>query len=105
MDEAHLLPTRYILLNPVVVGLVAMVQRPRPYHRFRVLLTAPADPRDGDTDRAGAHLRATARAPEWLAVLERRLGRPLRPNPVEGDTATAVRIPVNCCGNRVILRN
>ena len=41
-------------------------------------------PADDDSDRASAYHRATAWAPEWIAVLERRLGHrsaPGKPGP------------------------
>jgi len=103
MDEPHLLAAAcYIALNPAVAGLVshagdgpwssarahlagedeelATVAPPRALiPDFAALLAAPADPaRTARIERAPTIGRPLG-APEWIAALERRLGRPLAP--------------------------
>ena len=121
MDEPHLLAAaRYIALNPVVAGLVsraedwpwsssraqlageddelATVARLRALiPDFAALLAMPTDA-DDDPDRAGPTIGRPLAWPEWIAMLERRLGRPLaprKPGPkprVEQDTARQAQL-------------
>ena len=131
MDEPHLLAaTRYIALNPVVAGLVSRAEDwPWSSARahlageddelatvaplralipdFAALLTAPADPATtARIERAPTIGRPLA--PEWIAVLERQLGRrlaPGKPGPKPEWTATpsgncrCCKIRVNCHRN------
>jgi len=103
MDEPHLLAAaRYIALNPVVAGLVTRADdwpwssarthlagkddelaTVAPLHAlipdFAGLLAMPVDAAvAGRIERAPTIGRPLG-APEWIAVLERRLGRPLAP--------------------------
>jgi putative transposase len=103
MDEPHLLAAaRYIALNPVVAGLVSRagdwpwssarahlageddeLATVAPLRAlvpdFAAPLAAPADPaRTARIERAPTIGRPLG-APEWIAALERRLGRPLAP--------------------------
>jgi REP-associated tyrosine transposase len=110
MDEPHLLAAaRYIALNPVVAGLVSRAED-WPWSSTRAQLAGEDDERatvaplrapllamsaDAATttrvERAPTIGRPLGR-PEWIAMLERRLGRPLatrKPGPkprVERDT-------------------
>jgi putative transposase len=116
MDEPHLLAAaRYIALNPVVAGLVSRAEdwpwssarahlageddelaTVAPLHAlipdFAALLAAPADPVTTTRIERAPTIGRPLGAPEWIAALERRLGRPLapgKPGPkprVDGDT-------------------
>jgi REP-associated tyrosine transposase len=103
MDEPHLLAAvRYIALNPVVAGLVshagdwpwssarahlageddelATVAPLRALIRdFAALLAAPADPATTARIERAPTIGRPLGAPEWIAALERRVGRPLAP--------------------------
>ena len=103
MDEPHLLAAaRYIMLNPVVAGLVshagdwpwssarahlagendepATVAPLRTLIRdFAALLAAPADPATTARIERATTIGRPLGAPEWIAALERRLGRGLAP--------------------------
>lgn len=103
MDEPHLLAaTRYIALNPVAAGLVsraedwpwssarahlageddelATVAPLRALIRdFAALLTAPADPTTTTRIERAPTIGRPLGAPEWIAALERQLGRRLAP--------------------------
>jgi putative transposase len=103
MDEPHLLAAaRYIVLNPVVAGLVSRAEDwPWSSARahlageddelatvtplralvpdFAALLAAPADPETTARIERGPTIGRPMGAPEWMALLERRLGRPLAP--------------------------
>jgi putative transposase len=116
MDQAHLLAAaRYIALNPVVAGLVSRAED-WPWSStwaqlareddelatvallralipdFAALLAMPTDATTTRIERAPTIGRPLG-SPEWIAMLERRLGRPLaprKPGPkprLEGDTA------------------
>jgi putative transposase len=103
MDEPHLLAaTRYIALNPVAAGLVS---RAEDWHwssarahlageddelatvaplralipDFAALLTAPADPATTARIERAPTIGRPLGAPEWIAALERQLGRRLAP--------------------------
>jgi len=103
MDEPHLLAAvRYVALNPVVAGLVRHAED-WPWSSFRAhlageddelatvaplralipdfaaLLTAPADPATTARIERASTIGRPLGAPEWIAALERRLGRPLAP--------------------------
>jgi putative transposase len=103
MDELHLLAAaRYIALNPVVAGLVSRAEdwpwssarahlagkddelaivaplRAR-IPDFAALLTAPADPVTTTRIERAPTIGRPLGAPEWIAALERRLGRRLAP--------------------------
>jgi putative transposase len=133
MDEPHLLAAaRYIMLNPVVAGLVsrrrglAVVERPRPSRGaddelamvepllalipdFAALLTAPADPATTTRIERAPSIGRSLGAPEWVAALERRLGRALAPRQTRPKAANgpghqagisaAVSIQLNCHRN------
>ena len=116
MDEPHLLAaTRYIALNPVAAGLVSRAEdwpwssarahlageddelaRVAPLRAlisdFPALLTALADPATTARIERAPTLGRPLGAPEWIAALERQLGRRLargKPGPkpgVDGDT-------------------
>ena len=116
MDEPHLLAAaRYIALNPVVARLVSRAEDwPWSSARahlageddelapvaplralipdFAALLTAPADPATTARIERAPTIGRPLGAPEWIAALERRLGRPLapgKPGPkprADGDT-------------------
>jgi putative transposase len=103
MDEPHLpAAARYIVPNPVVAGLVNRAEdwpwssarahlageddelaRVTPLRAlvpdFAALLAAPADPETTARIERGPTIGRLLGAPEWMAQLERRLGRPLRP--------------------------
>jgi REP-associated tyrosine transposase len=103
MDEPHLLAAaRYIALNPVVAGLVSQagdwswssarahlageddeLATVAPLRAlvpdFATLLAAPADPATTDRIERAPTIGRPLGAPEWIAALERRLGRPLAP--------------------------
>jgi putative transposase len=103
MDEPHLLAAaRYIALNRVVAGAgapcrgLATVERPRIFAGegdelatvaplralipdFAALLAAPADPATTARIERAPTIGRPLGAPEWIAALERRLGRPLAP--------------------------
>ena len=116
MDEPHLLTAaRHIMLNPVVAGLVSRA-RDWPWSSarahlageddelatvaplrtlipdFAALLAVPADPATSARIERAPTIGRPLGAPEWIAALERRLGRPLapgKPGPkprVDGDT-------------------
>jgi putative transposase len=116
MDEPHLLAaTRYIALNPVSAGLVSRAADwPWSSARahlagqddelatvaslrtlipdFAPLLTAPADPATTARIERAPTIGRPLGAPEWIAALERQLGRrlaPGKPGPkprMDGDT-------------------
>ena len=116
MDEPHLLAAaRYIALNPVVAGLVSRAED-WPWSSTRAQLAG-----ENDELATVAPLRALAPdfaallavptrieraptigrplgSPEWIAMLERLLGRPLaprKPGPkprLEGDTARQAQL-------------
>jgi putative transposase len=122
MDEPHLLAAaRYIALNPVVAGLVSRAED-WPWSSTRAQLVGEDDelatvaplralipdfaallamPTDAATttriERAPAIGLPLGR-PEWIATLERRLGRPLAPRKrgpkprVERDTAQQAQL-------------
>jgi putative transposase len=84
MDEPHsLAAARYIALNPVVAGLVSRAED-WPWSSTRAQLADENDelamPADAATttriERAPA-IGGPLGRPEWIAMLERRLGRPL----------------------------
>jgi len=103
MDEPHLLAAaRYIALNPVVAGLVGRAEdwpwssarahlageddelaKVAPLRAlipdFAALLAAPADPATTARIERAPTIGRPLGAPEWIAALERRLGRPLAP--------------------------
>jgi REP-associated tyrosine transposase len=103
MDEPHLLAAvRYIALNPVVAGLVSHAEDwPWSSARahlageddelatvaplralipdFAALLAAPADPATTARIERAPTIGRPLGAPEWIAALERRVGRPLVP--------------------------
>jgi putative transposase len=103
MDEPHLLAAaRYIALNPVVAGLVRHAEDWRwssaraqlageddelttaaPLRAlipdFAALLATPADPATTTRIERAPTIGRPLGAPEWVAQLERRLGRPLAP--------------------------
>jgi len=103
MDEPHLpAAARYIVPNPVVAGLVNRAEdwpwssarahlageddelaRVTPLRAlvpdFAALLAAPADPETTARIERGPTIGRLLGAPEWMAQLERRLGRPLAP--------------------------
>jgi putative transposase len=103
MDEPHLLAaTRYIALNPVAAGLVSRAENwPWSSARahlageddelatvaplralipdFAALLTAPADPATTARIERAPTIGRPLGAPEWIATLERQLGRRLAP--------------------------
>ncbi|MGB9650130.1 MAG: hypothetical protein WCB44_34225 [Stellaceae bacterium] len=103
VDEPHLLAaTRYIALNPVAAGLVSRAQEwPWSSGRahlageddelatvaplralipdFAALLTAPADPATMARIERAPTIGRPLGAPEWIAALERQLGRRLAP--------------------------
>ena len=103
MDEPHLLAAaRYIALNPVVAGLVSHagdwpwssarahlageddeLATVAPLRAlipdFAALLAAPADPATTARIERAPTIGRPLGAPEWIAALERRLGRPLAP--------------------------
>jgi putative transposase len=103
MDEPHLLAAaRYIALNPVVAGLVTRAEDwPWSSARahlaaeddelatvaplralipdFAAFLAAPADPAATARIEPAPIIGRPLGAPEWIAMLERRLGRPLAP--------------------------
>jgi REP-associated tyrosine transposase len=112
MDEPHLLAAaRYIALNPVVAGLVSRAEDwPWSSTRaqlageavaplralipdFAALLAMPADAATTTRIERAPTIGRPLGSPEWTAMLERRLGRPLaprKPGPkprVELDTA------------------
>jgi putative transposase len=125
MDEPHLLAAaRYIALNPVVAGLVSRAED-RPWSSTRAQLAGEDDelatvaplralvpdfaalramPADAAAttriERAPTIGRPLGR-PEWIAMLERRLDRPLaprKPGPkprLERDTARQAQLPWN----------
>jgi putative transposase len=131
MDEPHLLAAvRYIALNPVVAGLVSRAED-WPWSSTRAQLAGEDDelatvaplralipdfaaflamPTDAAPttriERAPTIGRPLGR-PEWIAMLERRLGRPwhpkTRPKPASGAEhrarAAAVKRKVNCHRN------
>ena len=103
MDEPHLLAAaRYIMLNPVVAGLVSRAgEWPWSSARahlageddelatvaplrtlipdFAALLAAPADPATTARIERAPTIGRPLGGPEWIAALERRLGRRLAP--------------------------
>jgi putative transposase len=103
MDEPHLLAaTRYIALNPVSAGLVSRAEdwpwsSARAYlageddelataaplrariRDFAALLTAPADPATTARIERAPTIGRPLGAPQWIAALERQLGRHLAP--------------------------
>ena len=103
MDEPHLLAaTRYIALNPVAAGLVSRAEdwpwssarahlageddelaTAAPLRAlipdFAALLTAPADPATTARIERAPTIGRPLGAPEWIAALERQLGRRLAP--------------------------
>lgn len=103
MDEPDLLAAaRYITLNPVTAGLVRRAEDwPWSSARahlagaddalatvaplralvpdFAALLAAPADPATTARIERAPTIGRPLGAPEWIAILERRLGRPLAP--------------------------
>jgi putative transposase len=103
MDEPHLLAAaRYIALNPVVVGLVSRAEdwpwsstraqlageddeltTVAPLHAlipdFAALLAMPTDAATTTRIERAATIGRPLGRPEWIALLERRLGRPLAP--------------------------
>jgi putative transposase len=103
MDEPHLLAAvRYVALNPVVAGLVRHAEDwPWSSARahlageddelatvaplralipdFAALLGAPADPEMTARIERAPTIGRPLGVPEWIAALERRLGRPLAP--------------------------
>jgi putative transposase len=103
MDEPHLLAAaRYVALNPVVAALVSRAEGwPWSSARahlageddelatvaplralipdFAALLTAPADAAMTARIERAPTIGRPLRAPEWVAALERRLGRALAP--------------------------
>ena len=117
MDEPHLLAApRYIALNPVVAGLVSHAEDwPWSSTRaqlageddelatvapvralipdFAALLAMPADAATTTRIERVPTIGRPLGSPEWVAMLERRLGRPLAPGTpgpkprVERDTA------------------
>ena len=132
MDAPHLLAaTRYIALNPVAAGLVSRAEDwPWSSARahlagaddelatvaplralipdFAALLTAPADPATTARIERAPTIGRPLGAPEWIAALERRLGRrlaPGKPGPtprMDGDTKRQpplCRTQVNCHRN------
>lgn len=102
-DEPHLLAaTRYIALIPVAAGLVARADdwpwsgarahlageddelaTVAPFcgliSDFAALLTAPAGPGTTARFKRASKIRCPLGAPEWIAALERQLGRRLAP--------------------------
>ena len=116
MDEPHLLAaTRYIALNPVAAGLVSRAEdwpwssarahlageddelaTAAPLRAlipdFATLFTAPADPAATARIERAPTIGRPLGAPEWIAALERQLGRrltPGKPGPksrMDGDT-------------------
>jgi putative transposase len=116
MDEPHLLAaTRYIALNRVVAGLVSRAEdwpwssacahlageddelaTVAPLRAlipdFAALLTAPADPATTVRIERAPTIGRPLGTPEWIAALERQLGRrlaPGKPGPkprMDGDT-------------------
>jgi putative transposase len=125
MDEPHLLAaTRYIALNPAVAGLVGRAEDwPWSSARahlageddelatvaplralipdFPALLTALADPATTVRLERAPTIGRRLGAPEWIAALERQLGRrlaPGKPGPkprMDGDISGNCR----CCQN------
>jgi putative transposase len=103
MDEPHLLAAvRYVALNPVIAGLVRLAEDwPWSSARahlageddelatvaplralipdFAALLSAPADPEMTARIERAPTIGRPLGVPEWIAALERRLGRPLAP--------------------------
>jgi putative transposase len=103
MDEPHLLPAvRYVGFNPAVAGLVRHAEdwpwsnarahlageddelaRVAPLRAlildFAALLSAPADPEMTARIERAPTIGRPLGVPEWIAPLERRLGRPLAP--------------------------
>ena len=121
MDEPHLLAAvRYIALNPVVAGLVSRAEDwPWSSTRelageddelttavplralipdFAALLAMPSDPATTTRIERAPTIGRPLGSPEWIAMLERRLGRPLaprKPGPkprVERDTAQEAQL-------------
>src|SRR5215471_8401 len=122
MDEAHLLAAaRYIALNPVVAGLVRRAEDwPWSSTRaqlareddelatvaplralipdFAALLAMPTDAATTTRIERAPTIGRPLGSPEWIAMLERRLGRPLaprKPGPkprVERDTARQAQL-------------
>ena len=122
MDEPHLLAAaRYIALNPVVAGLVSQAgDWPWSSARahlageddelatvpplralvpdFAALLAAPADPATTARIEPAPTIGRSLGSPEWIAALERRLGRPLAPGkpgpklPVDHEPAQQPRL-------------
>jgi len=103
IDEPHLLAAaRYIALNPAVTGLVSRAED-WPWSSvhahiageddelatvgplralipdFAAFLTAPADPATTTRIERAPTIGRPLEAPEWVAALERRLGRALAP--------------------------
>ena len=121
MDEPHLLAAaRYIMLDPVVAGLVSRAEdwpwssaRAHPAGEdddlatvaplralipdFAALLRAPGDPETTARIERAPTIGRPLGAPEWVAALERRLDRALapgKPGPkprVDRDTTRALR--------------
>ena len=117
MDEPHLLAAaRYIALNPAVAGLVSRAEdwpwsstraqlageddeltTAAPLRAlipdFAALLAMPADAATTTRIERAPTIGRPLGSPEWIAILERRLGRflaPRKPGPrprLEGDTA------------------
>jgi putative transposase len=110
MDEPHhlLAAACYIALNPAVAGLVshagdgpwssarahlageddelATVAPPRALiPDFAALLAAPADPATTARIERAPTIGRPLGAPEWIAALERRLGRPHAPGKPEAN--------------------
>jgi putative transposase len=103
MDEPHLLAAvRYVALNPVIAGLVRLAEDwPWSSARahlageddelatvaplralipdFTALLSAAADPEMTARIERAPTIGRPLGVPEWIAALERRLGRPLAP--------------------------
>jgi putative transposase len=122
MDEPHLLAAaRYIVLNPVVAGLVSRAEDwPWSSARahlageddelaivaplralipdFAALLAASADPATTAQIQRAPTIGRPLGAPEWITALERRLGRRLalgKPGPkprVDRDTSREPRL-------------
>jgi putative transposase len=123
MDEPHLLAAaRYIALNPVVAELVSRAEDwpwssarvplageddelatvaplRAPIPDFAAPLAMPADAATTTRIERGPTIGRPMGRPEWIAMLERRLGRPLasgKPGPkprLEQDTAQQGELP------------
>jgi hypothetical protein len=125
MDEPHLLAAaRYIMLNPVVAGLVShaadwpwssarahlageddelatVVPLRALISYFAALLVAPADPATTPRIERAPTIGRPLGSPEWVAALERQLGRALapgKPRPKPG-VDPAPRGNHGCCEN------